>query len=282
MVAITATPGYFRDTAQSAIYFQTHNSGTSIYLATTNGFSVGAKTKLSIDYAGQINIGSTGLCTGSNGQVLPSAMLSVETSNIGAAWATHKAALFRGGGGVDIIGTTGVALQVNTNALTVNKTQVGVGATGPQAALDVGNNIAIFNSGNNQCLAKKFIAGCTGLKNGIVVKNSTTVDGAVDFVTPTSYDPIGVVVSDGEIANGAPIWIGICGQVQVLMAGITGIRGSVFTTRDGVTNDGVTGMAKVFNPGPDPSDNQHWAEIGHCNKNYANAGGTGVCILHFN
>jgi hypothetical protein len=140
-------------------------------------------------------------------------------------------------------------------------------------------NTAIWNSGNNKCLAQKMTAGCTGLKSGHVVKPSTTIDGAMDFVTPTSYDAIGVIVSPGNIVNGADCWVGIAGQVQCYMSGgATGIRGDVFTTH---SSTGATGCATIFTP-PDPGSNEHWGEIGHCVKNYATAGGTGICILHFN
>ena len=155
----------------------------------------------------------------------------------------------------------------------INRDGLGLGCTGPNCALDIGNTIGIFNLLNNQCIAKKYIAGCAGLSAGYVVKPSTTIDGAVDFCTPTSYDPIGIIVGPtGPIANGGSVWVGTDGQAQVYMSGITGIRGDFLTTLGGATGcvtpyTGVTGL-------------ESFAHIGHCNKNYASY--TGICILHFN
>jgi hypothetical protein len=177
--------------------------------------------------------------------------------------------------------TDGFASGAKQRMVIDHSGKVGLGITGPQAALDVGNNIAMWNSGNNQCLAKKFVAGVTGLSGGTVVVPSDTIDFGVRYATPTSEDPIGVVVSEGAIAKGADVWVGICGQVQVKIGSYTGIRGSVFGTADKNGANGATGLATLLDISA-PVSTGHWGEIGHCMKNFATAGSTGIIILHFN
>ena len=252
----------------------TDGSGSWLQIGTSNSFNVGGKLAATFHPNG--------------GMIVGRGLAHTIAENL------NKTLTVAGNGGIKVIGQTGICFEVcgisGINGITglsplkvdITTNKVGIGVTGPSIELDVGNNIGFINQGNNQCLAKKMIAGCTGMHSGHLVRPSTTLDNGVVFTTPISYDPIGVIVSpSGSIANGSDVWVGIAGQVEVFMSGITGIRGSTFSVMDKDGANGVTGCALVLDT-TEPDVKGHWGEIGHCLKNYAIAGGTGVCILHFN
>ena len=158
---------------------------------------------------------------------------------------------------------------------------VTTGYTGAAPALGV-NGITLWSNGVNQCVAKQFLAGVSGLRGGDIVRCSNTVDNAVEWTygnttsSTTNLDPVGVVVTPGPVALNGTVWVAVSGQATVRMAGATGVRGGTLTARSG-----ATGLAAPFTP-PDPGSSEHWGEVGHITKNYATANATGLAILHFN
>jgi hypothetical protein len=113
---------------------------------------------------------------------------------------------------------------------------------------------------------------------GSVIDASPSIDNVIQLCD-TEFDAIGIIAEDG-VADGDEVWVWTNGSTcQVLWKDSTSAtRGYVALAGD------VAGRAiDVAVPSANPSNDQHWKEIGHVLE--SKIAGTNVlvlCNLHFN
>lgn len=197
-------------------------------------------------------------------------LLTCVLTSVGAAWTTTGYLAFTSGAGsIDFI--------ASAPNQTINMTS---SRTGISETLEVANKSKLTIIGGHAIKLTNKTGAVTIA--GQLVKADTANDDAVILTAADDLEPIGVFLESGKV-DGITAWVVVSGIADVAMEDNTAAtRGN--WVRTSITEAGYADATNAA--APQPINQTHFTEIGHCIESVA-AGGGGThilarCVLHFN